>query len=69
MAALTKLCARPPAPQAAWIHQIHSTEGVGGSKIMIVVFIVCLCCVVRLVWLLSLVVCEKVQENNPKVGL
>ena len=41
----------------------------GGSTTMVVVFVVCLCCVLHLVWLLSLFVCKKVQEDNPKVGL
>ena len=30
---------------------------------MVVVFVVCLCCVLHLVWLSSLVVCKKVLEN------
>ncbi len=49
--------------------QIHATRGVGGSTTMVVVFVVCLCCVLRLVWLSSLTLCQKVWENNPKVGL
>ncbi len=36
---------------------------------MLMVFVVCLCCVLHLVWLSSLIVCQKVQENIPKVGL
>ena len=46
MEALTKVCARPPAPWAAWIHQIHAAGGVDGSTTMVVVFVVCLCVVV-----------------------
>jgi hypothetical protein len=46
MAALTKVCARPPASQAAWIHQIHAAGGVSGCTTMVVVFVVCLCVVV-----------------------
>ena len=57
MAALTKF------------HQIHAAGGVGSSTTMVVVIVVCLCCVLRLFWLSSLVVCQKVQENNLKVGL
>jgi hypothetical protein len=30
--------ARPPTPQAAWVHQIHSTRGVSGSITMVMVF-------------------------------
>ncbi len=43
---LDKVCARPPAPWAAWIHQIHAAGGVGGFTTMVVVFVVCLCVVV-----------------------
>jgi hypothetical protein len=46
MAALTKVCARLPAPWEAWIHQIHAARGVGGFTTMVVVFVVCLCVVV-----------------------
>jgi hypothetical protein len=66
---LGKICARPHAPWMAWIHQIHATRGVGSSTTMVVVFVVCLCCVLHLVWLSSCVVCKKVQEDTPKVGL
>jgi hypothetical protein len=40
MAALEQTCARPPTPQAAWIHQIHTTGGPG----MVAVCVTCLCC-------------------------
>ena len=46
MEALTKICARPPTPRTAWIHQIHTAGGVGDSTTMVVVFDVCLCVVV-----------------------
>ncbi len=39
MAATEKVCASPPTPQAAWVHQIHATGGVGGFTIMVVVFV------------------------------
>ena len=31
-------CARPPTPQAAWVHQIHAAGGVSGSTTMVMVF-------------------------------
>ena len=46
------------------IHQITAAGGVGGSITMVVVFVVCLCCVLHLVWSSSLVVCNEVPENN-----
>ena len=36
MAALEQTCARPPTPQAAWIHQIHVVGGVSGFTTVIV---------------------------------
>jgi hypothetical protein len=39
MAASKKVCARPPTPLAAWIHQIHAARGVGGFTTMAVVFV------------------------------
>ena len=69
MEALTKVCARPPAPcWAARIHQILAAGGVGSSTTMVVVLVVCLCSVLHLIWSLSLVVCKKVGADNPKVG-
>jgi hypothetical protein len=41
MAAMEKVCARPPIPQAAWVHQIHASGGENGS-IMVGMF-VCVC--------------------------
>jgi hypothetical protein len=35
---LEKLCARTPAPQVEWIHQIHATGGTAGSATMVMVF-------------------------------
>jgi hypothetical protein len=40
---LSKACARLPAPQAAWIHQIHTAGGQGGSNTMVAVFVSGLC--------------------------
>jgi len=34
-----KICGRPPAPRAAWVHQIHAAAGVGGSTTMVMVFV------------------------------
>ena len=31
--------AKPPTPQAAWIHQIHAAGGVSGSTTMVMVFV------------------------------
>ena len=31
-------CARPPAPQMAWVHQIHAVGGVGGFATMVMVY-------------------------------
>jgi len=39
MAALEKTCARPPTPQAAWVHQIHIAGGVSGFTTMVIVFV------------------------------
>jgi len=36
MAALEQTCARPPTPQAAWVHQIHAAGGVSGFTTVIV---------------------------------
>ena len=41
MAETEKVCARPPTPQAAWVHQIHAAGGENGS-IMVGMFM-CLC--------------------------
>jgi hypothetical protein len=38
MAAMEKVCARPPTPQAASIHQIHAAEGAVGFTTMVAVF-------------------------------
>jgi hypothetical protein len=32
MAALEQTCARPPTPQAVWVHQIHAAGGASGSN-------------------------------------
>jgi hypothetical protein len=43
--ALEQTCARPPKPQAVWIHQIHAAGGMGGSATMVAVFIgLVVCC-------------------------
>ena len=65
MASLEKSCARPPTPQAAWVHQIHAAWGVGDSTTMVMVFVVCF----GLICLSSLVVCRQVREKNLKMGL
>ncbi len=41
MAATEKVCARPPTPQAVWVHQIHATRWKNGS--IVVGMFVCLC--------------------------
>ena len=41
MEALEQACARPPAPRAALIHQIHAAGGGDGSTTMVVVFVCC----------------------------
>jgi hypothetical protein len=43
-AASEQTSARPPAPRAAWYHQIHAAEGASGAITMVVVFVGCLCC-------------------------
>jgi hypothetical protein len=43
VAALQQTCARLPALQAAWIHQIHAAGGLGCSTTMVAVFVSCLC--------------------------
>ena len=47
MAALERTCARPPTPQAAWVHQIHAAGGVGGSTTMVMVFVRSLRCALQ----------------------
>ncbi len=47
MVSLEKSWARPPTPQATWVHQIHAAWGVGGSTTMVMVFVRSLCCVFR----------------------
>ena len=44
MAALERICARPPTPQAAWVHQIHAAGRASGSNTMVMVFACYLCC-------------------------
>ena len=39
MAASEKSCARPPAPPAAWIHQIRAAGGASSSTTMVMVFV------------------------------
>ena len=34
-----RTCARPPTPQAAWVHQIHAAGGASGSTTMVMVFV------------------------------
>jgi hypothetical protein len=43
--ALENIYARPPTSWVAWICQIHVAGGVGGYTTMVVMFVVCLCCV------------------------
>jgi hypothetical protein len=31
--------AKPPTPQAAWIHQIHAAGGASGSNTMVMLFV------------------------------
>jgi hypothetical protein len=46
-----KICGRPSAPPAAWIHQIHAAGGASGAITMVMVFVRSLCflCGFRLV--------------------
>jgi hypothetical protein len=37
--ALDNICARPPAPWVAWIHQIHAAGRASGSITMAMVFV------------------------------
>jgi hypothetical protein len=37
--ALAKICGRPPAPPAAWIHQIHAAGGASGSTTMVMLIV------------------------------
>ena len=39
MATLELTCARPPTPQAAWIHQIHAAGEVSCSNTMVMLFV------------------------------
>ena len=42
---IRKICARSPAPWAAWIHQILAAGGGSGYTTMVVMFVVCVLCV------------------------
>jgi hypothetical protein len=61
--ALENICAMSPAPKAVWIHQLHAAGGASGSITMVVMFVVCLCCVLQSL----LIVCKKLPEHNLKV--
>ena len=37
-AASERTCARPPTPQAAWVHKIYAAGGTSGSTAMVMVF-------------------------------
>ena len=37
--ALERICARPPTPQAACVHQIHAAGGASGSNTMVILFV------------------------------
>ncbi len=39
MAALEQTCARPPTPQAAWVHEIRADGGASGSNTMVMLFV------------------------------
>jgi len=39
MAAKERTCARPPTPQAAWIHQIPAAGGARGSNTMLMLIV------------------------------
>ena len=49
-AASGRTCARPPTPQAAWIHQIHAAGGASGSNTMVMLFVMLF---VIFVWFLT----------------
>jgi hypothetical protein len=66
---LDKVMRKAAHPLGGMIHKHHAAGGIGGSTNMAVVFVVCLCCVLHLVWLSSLVVCKKVPEHNLKVHI
>jgi hypothetical protein len=67
MVASDKICARPPTPWAVWVHQIHTARGVGNYATIVVVFVVCLRCVLWYLLVVSLIGCKKVPEHNLKV--
>ncbi len=46
MAALEKSCGRPPAPPAAWIHQIHTAGGANVSTMVMLLSCSCAFCAV-----------------------
>jgi len=50
MEASKQSCARPPTPQAAWVHQIHAAVGASGSITMVMVFVMLF---VLFVWFLT----------------
>jgi hypothetical protein len=53
--ALDSICARPPAHQAVWIHQIQAAGGAGGSITMVMVFVRLFVLFVRIFYLKVLV--------------
>ncbi len=72
-AASEQTCARPPTPQAAWVHQIHVAGGVSGSTTMAMVIgrWLCFLCVLYS-WLVSRThptyVLEVLQSVPPRLA-
>ena len=48
--ALERTCARPPTPEAIWVHQIHAAGGASGSNTMVILFVMLF---VLFVWFLT----------------
>jgi hypothetical protein len=67
--ALDNICARPPAPPAAWNHQICTAGEVSGSTTMVVMIVVCLCCCGWTCDVTSSTYVKKRYKNNLKMRL
>ena len=66
-------CARPPTPQAAWVHQIHAAGGASSSTTMVMVFVILFVLFVRFLTRDSSVTCctyilEVLQSGPPRLA-
>jgi hypothetical protein len=68
MEALWRTCARPPNPQAAWVHQIHADGGASGSNTMVMMFVMLFVLFVQFLTRDSLYILEALQSEPPRLA-